>query len=90
MYGPESEAKEEYSGDNEAKDIAITLAQEVQRLRGGEKKPRRFQAISSGAKHIVFIRCCPPTDPVNLVHYILSDILKTKQPKSRYVQYVHW
>lgn len=82
MYGPESEAKEE---PTEAKDIAMTLAEEVHGLRGSEQKPRRFQATNSGAKHVVFIHCCPPVDPVKLVHYILSDVLKTKVHKSRYI-----
>lgn len=85
MYGPESEAKEESSG---AKDIAMTLAEEVHGLRG-DQKPRRFQATNSGAKHVVFIHCCPSVDPVKLVHFILSDILKTKVHKSRCVEYFY-
>lgn len=80
MYGPEIISNE---GDED--DVAFSLAQEVDRLRGNELKPRRFQAIDSGTKHVVFVQCQPPVDPVGLVHHILSDVLKTKSNKSRYI-----
>ena len=57
---------------------------EVNELRGGEVRPKRFQAIETGAKHLVFVQCHPPVDPVELVYHTLSDIMKTKQHKSRY------
>ena len=83
LYGPELTHNEDSPSDNE--DIAAALAQEAEKLRGSEQNPRRFQAINSGAKHVVFIKCRPPVDPVELVHYTLSDVLKTKQHKSRYM-----
>jgi len=48
----------------------------------GEKE-RRFQAVNSGAKHVVFIKCREPVEPCQLVHYMLSDMLSTKVHKSR-------
>ena len=82
LYGPELTHNEDSPQGEE--DVATALAQEVEKLRGSsEQSPRRFQAINSGAKHVVFIKCQPPVDPVELVHYILSDVMKTKQHKSR-------
>lgn len=51
----------------------------------GEKE-RRFQAVNSGAKHVVFIKCREPVEPCQLVHYMLSDMLSTKVHKSRCVK----
>ena len=87
LYGPESSPSTHASDSPAAsddEDIAATLAEEVRELRGSEHKPRRFQANISGAKHVVFIQCRPPVDPVKLVHHILSDVMKTQQHKSRY------
>ena len=86
LYGPELTHNKDSPSDDEGEDIASALAQEVEKLRGGsEQSPRRFQAINSGAKHVIFIKCHSPVDPVELVHYILSDVMKTKQHKSRCV-----
>ena len=84
LYGPESAHNKDSPSDSKDEDIATALAQEVEKLRGSEQMPRRFQAISSGAKHVVFVQSHPPVDPVELVHYTLSDVMKTKQRKSRY------
>lgn len=79
MYGPELSPSD---GSPVEEDVASSLTQEVNRLRGSE--PRRFQAINSGAKHLIFVQCHLPVDPVQLVYLILSDLMKTKQCKSRY------
>ena len=84
LYGPESPLLTEDSDDKD-KDLNVeaAIAREVQGLRGSECKPRRFQAASSGAKHVVFIQCRTPVDPERLVHHILSDVMKTRVCKTR-------
>ena len=42
------------------------------------ERERRFQAVNSGAKHVVFIKCRDPVDPCLLVHHMLSDMLSTQ------------
>ena len=53
-------------------------------IRGDEHRPRRFQAVNTGTKHLVFIECNPPVEPVALVHSMFSDILTSKKQKARY------
>lgn len=46
---------------------------------------RRFQAVNTGTKHLVFVRCQPPVDPVVLVHHMLSSLVELKEHKARYI-----
>ncbi len=50
---------------------------------GGRERERRFRAVNSGARHVVFIQCSSEVDPTELVHTMLSDIHATKIAKSR-------
>ncbi|KAG9284282.1 hypothetical protein G9A89_002092 [Geosiphon pyriformis] len=45
-----------------------------------------FSSIQTGTDCSVFLKTNPPVDPVQLVHYILTDINKTKQKKTRFTQ----
>lgn len=72
-------------------DIEAAVAKEIERLKGKGKgsRPRRFQAVNTGAKHVVFIRCLEEIDPCRLVHHILTDIASSGVKKSRYVDNVN-
>ena len=90
MYGPESTSADESDHGGEADqtsaaDIAAAVADEVAKLKGSEERPRRFQAVHTGTKHVVFIQCNDPVVPCQLVHYILTDVSVTGVKKSRLV-----
>lgn len=71
----ESESSEE--------DIEKEIAKEVDQIKN-VKKERRFQGVSTGVHGIIFIKSTLSNDNLNkLVHYILSDLEKTKEKKSR-------
>ena len=64
------------------------VAREIERLKGGKGKDgkrrrRRFQVVTTGAKHVVFVRCLEEVDPCQLVHHMLSDIASSGVRKSR-------
>lgn len=95
LYGPEDLPTSE-EGDNSADDdanggrgsgadVEAAVAKEIERLKGKGKnaKPRRFQVVDSGTKHVVFIRCLEEVDPPQLVHHMLSDIASSGVKKSR-------
>ena len=68
-------------------DIEAAVAKEIEKLKGrgkGGRPRRRFQAVNTGAKHVVFIRCLEEVDPCHLVHHMLSDIVDSGVKKSRY------
>ena len=87
LYGPEASPPEAEgsggSGQEEEGDIEAAVAREVARLKGSGDQPRRFQACNSGAKHVVWIQCREPVVPCQLVHCMLSDLLKSGVRKSR-------
>ncbi|CAG8715397.1 13503_t:CDS:2, partial [Dentiscutata heterogama] len=64
-------------------DIESAIAKELSQM----KRPhtsRRFASIQTGTDCVVFIKTNPPVDPVQLVHYILTDLNNTKQKKTRF------
>ena len=65
-------------------DVDAAISQELESLK---KKPsrRRFQALDSGAKNVVFIQCEDVVCPNELVHFMLTDIAATRVPCTRYV-----
>ena len=97
LYGPEdmgSQEGENESGEDESSegkgsdDIEAAVAKEIEQLKGsrgvkGGRAERRFQAVNTGAKHVVFIKCQEEVDPSVLVHHILSDIVDSGVKKSR-------
>ena len=97
MYGPEkdpldcwssSEDESEGKGDHTRSNDDLKSEGEGSREEGGGGvKERRFCSMSSGAKHVVFIRCSDEVDPTHLVHSMLSDIHATKLAKSRYIYF---
>ena len=82
LYGPEPNGDDTPSSGD---DVSLKLAQEVDKLRGSEEKPRRFQAVDTGTKHLVFVKCHPLVDPVLLVHHMLSSVKEAKEHKARQV-----
>lgn len=80
LYGPEFPSDECLSDD----DISSALARETDSLK--EKKERRFTAVQSGAKHLVFIVCGPPVEPCVLVHSMLTEVATKGERVSRYCQ----
>ncbi|CAI8009328.1 THUMP domain-containing protein 1 [Geodia barretti] len=83
LYGPEPNGDDTPSSGD---DVSLKLAQEVDKLRGSEEKPRRFQAVDTGTKHLVFVKCHPLVDPVLLVHHMLSSVKEAKEHKARFCQ----
>ena len=86
IYGPESHGKgssDQESNEEDECDIEKKLVKEVQVLK--EKKERRFNSLSSGAKNLVFIRCGDEVDPCELVHRILCDARDEGVRKTRWV-----
>ncbi|KAF0352153.1 THUMP domain-containing protein 1 [Gigaspora margarita] len=64
-------------------DIESTIAKELAQM----KRPhtsRRFASIQTGTDCVVFIKTNHPVVPVQLVHYILTDLNNTKQKKTRF------
>ena len=53
----------------------------------GPRHEKRFQAVLSGANNVIFIKTNLPDskDPTDLVHTILTDMLKTGCKKTRLV-----
>ena len=80
LYGPEQGECTPSSDE----DIGRSLTLEIDMLRGSEQKPRRFQAVDTGTKHLIFIKCHPSVDPVSLVHHMLSSVMEAKENKARY------
>lgn len=70
------------SAAHDAEDIADDLSKEICSLKNKELK--RFQAVDSGAKNVVFIKTTID-NPVQLVSEIINDIISTKQQKTRYL-----
>lgn len=84
LYGPEHDGG---AVDKEDEDIASSLAREMEEMRNASGEViRRFQAVNTGTKHLVFVRCQPPVDPVVLVHHMLSSLVELKEHKARYCQ----
>lgn len=65
-------------------DVDAAISQELESLK---RKPsrRRFQALDSGAKNVVFIQCEDVVCPKELVHFMLTDVAATRLPCTRYV-----
>ncbi len=96
LYGPEvggdqdaspsdseSEETKEPTGEHGV-DVAQNLEEELAKLKKMRtENKRRFSAMDTGAKHLVFIRCSDEVDPAQLVHSILQDAYDTKIGKSR-------
>ncbi|KAL8596488.1 hypothetical protein ACOMHN_044026 [Nucella lapillus] len=84
LYGPETKAEAEHSGDSDGDDIEAAIAKEVQELKETSAKgERRFQNCQSGAKNCIFIKTTLE-DPVGLALAIFTDLRQTKQQKSRH------
>lgn len=69
---------------SDSEDIEEALAKEVKELQG-TKHEKRFQSVLSGAVNVIFIKTNLPDskDPTDLVHTILTDMLKTACKKTR-------
>ena len=84
LYGPEKlgDNNEEVNED----EIEDALAKEIDTI-NSKSTERRFQAVDSGAKNVIFIKSALPDDVCisSFVHHILEDLLKTKSKKARYV-----
>ncbi|XP_023670794.2 THUMP domain-containing protein 1 isoform X2 [Paramormyrops kingsleyae] len=88
LYGPEKFSDSE-EGDSDVEsdedDAEAALKKEVTKIcTSTQKRERRFQALDSGAKNVVFIRT-QHLDPAHLVHHILQDLHTTKKKKSRVI-----
>ncbi|XP_043248501.1 THUMP domain-containing protein 1 homolog [Colletes gigas] len=73
--------------DDEKDDISTALNKEINELRAEYKKPiaaRRFQAVDTGVKNVIFIKSTLP-DPLELVTKIVTELDKTKQQRTRYL-----
>ncbi|GLV43830.1 uncharacterized protein CBL_11590 [Carabus blaptoides fortunei] len=67
---------------NSYDDISDDLSREISSLKS--EKLKRFQAIDSGAKNVIFIKTTIER-PVELVLEIISDIILSKQQKTRFL-----
>lgn len=88
LYGPEHSRQGDdnaasYS-DDDGDDIEDALAKEVKELQEPQQE-KRFQAVHSGANNVIFIKTNLPDfkDPTELVHTVLTDMLKTGCKKTR-------
>ena len=89
LYGPEHSLQEDNSvNDSDSEDIEEALAKEVEQLQQ-TKKEKRFQTVLTGAVNVIFIKTNLPDskDPTDLVHTILTDMLKTGCKKTRWECY---
>jgi len=66
-------------------DVDAAISQELESLKKNPSR-RRFQALDSGAKNVIFIQCEDVVCPGELVHFMLTDIAATKVPCTRYPQ----
>lgn len=88
LYGPEHGRQEDDPGnESDSEDIEEALAKEVKELQE-TKQEKRFQSVLSGAVNVIFIKTNLPDseDPTDLVHTILTDMLKTGCKKTRHCQ----
>ena len=88
LYGPEHSRQEDDPGnESDCEDIEEALAKEVKQLQE-TKQEKRFQSVLSGAVNVIFIKTNLPDskDPTDLVHTILTDMLKTGSKKTRWDQ----
>ena len=98
VYGPENgvgprdssdqedndEQDIEDNGSSSSKDIEEQIKKEVEALKGGGDKEKRFKSVQSGAKSVVFIKCADEIDPCLLVHRLLCEARDTRVRKARY------
>ena len=86
LYGPEHnrQGDKDVSDSDNDDDIEEALAKEVKELQELCHE-KRFQAMLSGANNVIFIKTNLPDckDPTDLVHTILTDMLKTGCKKTR-------
>ncbi|XP_078376011.1 THUMP domain-containing protein 1-like [Oculina patagonica] len=88
LYGPEHNRQgDDAASNSDSEDIEEALAKEVKELQEA-KQEKRFQAVLSGANNVIFIKTNLPDskDPTDLVHTILTDMLKTGCKKTRHCQ----
>lgn len=87
MYGPENVDDQEQKPDDDDDDqeeesIEDALKKEVEDMKNSKFKERRFKAVKTKVKNVLFIKTTIE-DPSKLVHTIFSDIEKTKLKKTR-------
>ncbi|KAJ7384097.1 THUMP domain-containing protein 1 [Desmophyllum pertusum] len=88
LYGPEHSLQgDDTTNGSDSEDIEEALAKEVKELQG-TKHEKRLQSVLSGAVNVIFIKTNLPDskDPTDLVHTILTDMLKTACKKTRHCQ----
>ncbi|XP_076247491.1 THUMP domain-containing protein 1 [Calliopsis andreniformis] len=83
----EDDSAAEAEEDNKEDDISIALNKEINELKAEYAKPvnaRRFQAVDTGVKNVVFIRSTLP-NPLELVTKIITELDRTKQQRTRFL-----
>ena len=91
MYGPEhldTEEVQSHSASNyvnvNEESIEEALKKEVESLKSKQFTERRFKAVKTKVKHVLFIKTTLD-DPNNIVNTIFNDIEQTKLKKTRYI-----
>ena len=87
MYGPETAEGQESVGENEkdTEDVSQSLEKELAELKQ-TKRARRFQAVQSPSRNVLFIRCNDDVNPMDLTHRILTDAQTRGELTVRYCQ----
>ena len=90
IYGPEHLDIEEVqpkSANNyvDEQSIEEALKKEVENLKSKQFTERRFKAVKTKVKNVLFIKTTLE-DPNNIVDTIFNDIEQTKLKKTRYVE----
>ena len=87
IHGPEKiDAEDVSENDDEHGDeqsIEEALKREVANIKNSNLKERRFKAVKTKVKHVVFIKTTLE-EPDKIVNTIFHDIEKTKVKKTRY------
>ncbi|KAG7211888.1 hypothetical protein KM043_011099 [Ampulex compressa] len=96
LYGSQKEQESETlcdknDGNNSIEqteeDISIALDKEINELKEQYEKPvaaRRFQAVDTGVKNVIFIRT-NLSNPLELVNRIVTELDKTKKQRTRFL-----
>ncbi|KAG1305710.1 hypothetical protein G6F64_008163 [Rhizopus arrhizus] len=74
----------EQEAEDEEEDIEASIAKEVAEMKGSKEK-KRFANITTGTDCLAFIRATDPVEPVELIHYMLTDLNEKQLKKTRYI-----
>ncbi|KAJ1939825.1 hypothetical protein FBU59_003993 [Linderina macrospora] len=81
---PGLEAGEESDNEgDEAGDIESEIARELEGMKS-KSKPKLFRSLQTTIDCIAFVKCDKRIDPEALVHFMFSDLVKTKQRHTRF------